>query len=433
MKFKLILPILLAFFIFQATGMSQVPIGWASVDALDQNGTTGGEGGEVIVVNTMAELIAAAGQTDTIIIEVNGMIPVTPKGRFIEVNSHKTIIGKIPGSGISEGGFRVGSGKKNIIFRNLTIRDTYLEGDWDGKDQDWDGIQLKGTCHHIWIDKCTLLRQGDGAVDITNGASYVTISHSIFGENNKASLIGSSDSDSNTESYKVTVHNTWYNETTQRNPRVRFGMVHLFNNYYYNMGGYGREMGYSTSNGYGVGIGVSAKIVSENNVFEDVVNPSQFYDNNSLPGFMSDAGSIFVQSGNILTADPGTGWNPLDFYDYTLLDADLVKDSVMNYAGAEQADPNTSVPYLAERNASHTLWPNPVKGRATISFFIPEANTVEFNVYDLSGRVIKTLQAGFLPAGNHTTPISTDDLNPGIYLLQLKTYAHQSTVRMVVQ
>src|SRR5690606_27573447 len=150
------------------------------------------------------------------IIQVQGIITITPKGRHIAVKSNKTIIGNSPGSGVSQGGFSVGSNQKNIIFNNLIISDTYVEGDWDGKEQDWDGIQVKGTCSHIWIHKCTFLRQGDGALDITNGASYITVSYCKFGQNNKASLIGSSDTDEHTDKYKVTMHHNWFNETTQR-------------------------------------------------------------------------------------------------------------------------------------------------------------------------------------------------------------------------
>lgn len=408
------------------------PIGWASVNANGQDGTTGGEGGAVITVTNMTQLASAANQTGPLIIQIEGMIPITPKGRHIEVRSDKSIIGIGPGAGISQGGFRVGSNMKNIIFKNLTIQDTYVDGDWDGKEQDWDGIQIKGTCHHIWIDHCTFLRQGDGAVDITNGANYITVSNSKFGANNKASLIGSSDTDTFRDRYKVTMHHNWFNETTQRNPRVRFGMVHLFNNYYFNMGGYGRAMGLSNSNGYGIGVGVGAQIYSEHNYFDRVVNPTDFYDSQALPGAFIDIGSHFIASGTMRTKPDGINWNPADFYEYTLDPAEDVKDIVMAKAGAEEIN-TTAILSAAQSNGLQlNNYPNPFSQQTTVSFFLEHAGNINLIICDLSGRMIQSISGYYDQAGAHKITIQRDKLKSGIYILQAETDTHLETKKMIV-
>lgn len=38
---------------------------------------------------------------------------------------------------------------KNVIIRNLTIKNTYVEGDWDGKTEPWDGINAE-QAHHTF-------------------------------------------------------------------------------------------------------------------------------------------------------------------------------------------------------------------------------------------------------------------------------------------
>jgi pectate lyase len=433
MNNKILLIFITCFLFHNVHVLAEGPIGWASVNAFDQDGTTGGEGGEVVTVSNMADLTLYAGKTEALIIQIEGMIKISPKGRFVEVNSNKTIVGKVPGSGITEGGFRVGSGKKNIIFRNLHITDTYKEGDWDGKDQDWDGIQIKGTCHHIWVDHCTILRQGDGALDITNGASYITISWSIIGQNNKASLIGSSDSDTHTDKYKVTIHHTWYNETTQRNPRVRFGMVHLFNNYYYNMGGYGRAMGYSNSNGYAIGVGVAAQIYSENNHFEKVVNPTDFYDSQTLPGYIIDKGSIFENSGAMTTKPDGITWNPADYYSYTLTDAELVKELVMSQAGAEKVVTNLADGVINNNVFTLENYPNPFTEFTRIIIDVPTRGNANIAVMDITGRVVREINDLDVHAGRNETIINREDLKTGIYLLHLKFEGKSITRRMVIQ
>jgi pectate lyase len=412
---------------------SSGPVGWASVNANGQNGTTGGAGGTVVTVTNMNDLITYCSLSEPYIIQVQGMIPITPKGRHIAVTSNKTIIGIAPGSGLYQGGFSIGNNQKNIIIQNLTISDTYVEGDWDGKEQDWDGIQIKGTCSHIWINHCTLLRQGDGALDITNGANYITVSNSKFGENNKASLIGSSDTDSYIDSYKVTMHHNWFNETTQRNPRVRFGMVHLFNNYYYNTGGYGRAMGYANSNGYAIGIGVSAKIYSEHNYFEKIVYPSQFYDIVEKPGYLKDIGSYFIESGSMVVDESGIDWDPANFYNYTLDNAIDVKDIVMSNAGAEEAQ--TSVPISFAKNSPFnvTSYPNPFSISTNIVFDLPNSGFTRISLKDILGREIQIISNAKLPAGLNEISLEKNNLKPGVYIVHIELNGKREAHRIVIQ
>jgi pectate lyase len=412
---------------------TSAPIGWASVNALGQNGTNGGAGGTVVTVSNMDDLITYTNMSDPYIIQIDGKITITPKGKHIAVKSNKTIVGITTDAGLFQGGFSVGNNEKNIIFQNLTISDTFVVGDWDGKEQDWDGIQIKGTCHHIWVNHCTFLRQGDGAIDITNGASYITVSYTKFSENNKASLIGSSDTDSYTDRYKVTMHHNWFNETTQRHPRVRFGMVHLFNNYYYNMGGYGRSMGYATSNGYGIGVGVSAQVYSEHNYFEKVVYPSQFYDNAEKPGYIIDIGSHLVESGALQVDAEGINWDPSDFYEYTLDNAEDVKQIVMSNAGAGQIQ--TTVPLSFTKNNQFNIksYPNPFSLYTNIVFNLPSSGIVIISVNDIVGREIRTLSNTHFPSGLNQVTLMKENLKPGIYIIQIKFKGNSESHRIVVQ
>jgi pectate lyase len=307
--------------------------GWASVNADGVNGTTGGSGGTEVTVTNAADLERYATANGKYIIKVSGSINLSPKGKYIDVSSNKTIIGLNASSEIINGGLKIRG--SNVIVKNLTIRGTYVEDDWDGKTNDYDGIQITGKdAHHIWIDHVTMRKHGDGLIDIVNGANYVTISNSRFEQHNKSITISGNDNDTNTDKYKVTIHDCWFRGTTQRNPRVRFGMVHLYNNYYSDMGKYGRDMGYSSSLGYAIGVGVSAKIYSENNYFENLRHPTSFIDTTSKPGYVRDSGSYFVNSGSMTTRATGITWKPSDYYSYTLRNASQVRSHVINNAGA---------------------------------------------------------------------------------------------------
>ena len=149
----------------------------------------------------------------------------------------------------------------------------------DGKEGNWnsqyDSISIKnGT--HIWIDHCHFqdgpetvekyfnrkYEHRDGLVDITNQSDYITLSYNIFENHNKAILIGSSDSKVADEGkLNVTLHHNYFHNLVQRAPRVRFGKVHVYNNYYQSDN---KNSEYSYS--YSLGVGKNSKIYAENNV-----------------------------------------------------------------------------------------------------------------------------------------------------------------------
>ena len=171
----------------------------------------------------------------------------------------------------------------NVIIRNIQFESPYdyfpswdpndgPEGNWNSQ---YDSISIKGGTH-IWIDHSSFqdgpetvekyfgrkYEHRDGLVDITNEADYVTISYSTFENHNKTMLIGSSDSKISDEGkLHVTLHHNYFHDVVQRLPRVRFGQVHVYNNYFAS----------DTTNGeyayaYALGVGKNSQIYAENNV-----------------------------------------------------------------------------------------------------------------------------------------------------------------------
>ena len=142
----------------------------------------------------------------------------------------------------------------NIIIRNIMFEPPYdYFPSWDpkdGKEGNWnsqyDSISIKGGTH-IWIDHCHFqdgpetvekyfnrkYEHRDGLIDISNQSDYITLSYNIFENHNKAILIGNSDSKITDEGkLNVTLHHNYFHNLVQRVPRVRFGKVHVYNNYY---------------------------------------------------------------------------------------------------------------------------------------------------------------------------------------------------------
>ena len=216
------------------------PVGFASVNAWGQNGTTGGSGGKTVTVSSASELIDYMSRPEPYIIQVSGTInlPVNNKTdeskHMHKVASDKTIIGlgsnaKITGSGLKIG---INVVKKmtsppsnpvhNIIIRNITFSNY--------KD---DAINAQMFSHHIWVDHCTFTKGADGSVDIKRGSNYCTVSWNHFKGTDKTCLLGHSNSNKaqDTGRLKATYHHNWFDKTVQRNPRVRFGQCHVYNNY----------------------------------------------------------------------------------------------------------------------------------------------------------------------------------------------------------
>lgn len=206
----------------------------------------------------MSDLNSQAGGSSSKVIHVSGQLSGT-----LTVGSNKTIIG-MPGTRIKSGGaaLKIGS-SSNVIIKNI-----HFQGDPDGSA---DMANIDGG-HHIWIDHCNLVDGGDGMLDIVHGANYITISwckmwYTEQTGHQNAFLISHSDSAGDDGKMKVTFHHNWWSENiAERQPRVRFGQVHIFNNLYVATQGF-------TS--YAIRAGYKANIRSESNVYIDFSGQSK--------------------------------------------------------------------------------------------------------------------------------------------------------------
>ena len=295
---------------------SDRPDGFASVDAMGQNGTTGGAGGKVVTVTTQAGLEKYVRMKEPYIIRVKSAIRITPKGREVRIASDKTIIGVGKKGHIVGGGFFIGPGVHNIILRNLTIRDTFLAGDWDGVKNDFDGLQMDNA-HHIWVDHCHFSRHGDGCLDTRMGTTYLTVSWCVFSDHNKTFGCGW-DTKTTTQ---ITLHHTWFRNTNCRAPAA--GQVlraHYYNNRYQNVGAYGHF------------VVQGANLLSQNCLFERVNRP--FWVDGSCT--MALVGNVFIHTGarNHLQGRPF--FDPNRFYAFPLDKAKDLPGLLKKYAGPQE-------------------------------------------------------------------------------------------------
>ena len=294
------------------------PHGFASL----AGGTTGGAGGKVVTVTDQASLAKYAAAEEPYIIRVSGSVAVEPFGSNIVVNSNKTIIGVGDTGEIVHGELHLNPGTHNVIIRNLTIRDSYVEGDWDGKTQDFDAIQMDSV-DHVWIDHNRFTHMGDGLLDIRKDSQYITVSNNQFADHNKALGIGWTDN----VKTQITMDHNWFKGTKQRNPSAdNCAYAHLYNNY----------LSAQVADGdavwtYGNWARGKTRMVIENSYYDGVQHPYQ-----------ADATAELVQRGSILKNVSGrqdawgAAFDPREFYRYRLDPAAAVPALVKRFSGPQK-------------------------------------------------------------------------------------------------
>lgn len=296
------------------------PIGWAT----QNGGTTGGGAATPVTVTTLSALQSQASSTGAKVIYVSGTMG-SGVGTRVNVAANKTIIG-LPGAKLI-GGFDVKA--KNVIIRNMIIQGPGAV-DVDGVDC----ITIDGSSTtNVWIDHCNIYDGQDGNLDITNGANYIAVTWCKFYYTSASSnhqfcnLIGNSDSKtSDRGKLKVTMmYNWWGAGCKERMPRLRFGQVHIVNNYFS-----------CTGNNHCTRAAKEADLLIEGNYYDGVKTPIDLYENNFTGVTMRNNTFVSV-TGN--TAGSGTSFTPP--YLLTITPSANIKTLVMGAAGPTLASPTS--------------------------------------------------------------------------------------------
>ena len=293
-------------------------------------GTTGGAGGQVVVVKNESELKYYMQHNDPYIILIEGTIVLgpgdhhSPQHNMHSIAPNKTLFG-LEGATIKGGGFNIrgtrNDGVGQVTRTNVIIRNLIFDG---GAPDDY--INIEHGASNVWIDHNTFNGpNADGMVDVKREASFVTISWNIIHTNHKTMLLGHDDKHHHDRGYlKVTYHHNYVYNSQSRHPRMRYGRAHLFNNYFENIGD------------YVMGPGIEAEIVSENN---HVWVSGRFTDWYHTTGKVLERGQGSLINRINHDHDPRIktsqiDWGPEDYYTYKLYPAIAVREMVLQHAGA---------------------------------------------------------------------------------------------------
>jgi len=345
--------------------------GWAAQDG----GTRGGalaSPAHVYTVSNRSELVAALdAAAPARIVRVAATIDMTDGRPFadgadqarrgaVRIPSHTTLLGVTPGAGFVNASLVV-SGVEQVIVRHLAIRNPCDVGpEWDPRDGDsgnwnseFDAIAVRAA-RHVWIDHNSFtdapdtddrapIENGkakqchDGAVDITHASDYVSVTYNHFALHEKNMLIGAGDRATGDQGrLRITLKGNLFEHITARAPRVRYGQVHLFNNYHT-----GDRSHPTYAHNYSIGVAHASQLISDANAF-DVAGADKcsqiVRDPGKTPGVFADRGSLLNGQPMQECGFAGTmGWRIP--YAYSPLPADQVAQHVRAQAGPRPSLP----------------------------------------------------------------------------------------------
>ena len=409
------------------------PVGFATLNG----GTTGGVGGDSVVVTTAAELYELMyarenKSTAPLVVQISGTLSGYASKISVKRTANISIIGLGSNAGLNGFGMKVVE-CSNMIIRNLTFADCHVD--------EKDALELD-ECQNIWVDHCTFTdspaydpsgSNHDGLLDIKNGSRNITVSYNYFTNHRQTCLLGHSESQITDTVMTVTYYRNWFDGTYSRHPRIRFARAHIVNNLYTNIGS------------YGVGVTCNAQVLVEANYFENTPKPvliSQVNDpgetlSGDPTGYIKAVDNYTVNSGTVVENLANYHFDPSAYYSYEVVPASIVKTLVMENAGAGALD-TTGQGVLKVSEMIPTdfqllqNYPNPFNPITTISFQIPVASNLKLQVYDLIGRNVASLYEGTKPAGIYSLTFDASNLPSGIYFYCLEAGTYRQIRKMML-
>jgi pectate lyase len=320
-----------------STGPDQCrPVGWATRASRTGGAfdVTGGGTAAPVVVTTFAALQMYASDAQARVIHIDGTLGAGWSGNSgdrLEIKSNKTIVGLRAGTQL-KAAIHI-SGASNVILRNIVIR-----GPGSNDQQAWDNINIEGSSKNVWVDHCEFWDGQDGNADVVKGADTVTFTWCIFGyalaghPHNLSNLIASSDDEpESVGKLDITYMFNWWNGAMERQPRCRYGYIHVVNNLYTSNAAVGASK-------LGVTNGFSCNVLTENNHFISQKDPIDLGKQAGTGSVQQSVGNQFEScTGN--QAGSGTAFTPTYDYKSFMVPAAQVKALVQARAGATLQSP----------------------------------------------------------------------------------------------
>jgi pectate lyase len=417
------------------------PVGFAAVSARGLTSTTGGFGGDTIVItdgNTLYTLLRSLRSdknpnlTPKVIL-ISGTITADDKMVYIKSCANLTLLGKGTTARIFGFGLEVET-SQNIIIRNIEFWDCPV-----------DGIDIRDPeTHHIWVDHCSFTdgatpdpgaggdANHDGALDIKKECTNVTVSWCHFTNHSKTCLFGHTDGETADTVMCATYHHNWFDTTWQRHPRVRFGRVHVLNNLY------------TKNKLYGVASTCDARVVVEGCYFDSLTYPMHIGYDKSPIGYINSTNNVYsnnpipivngiAKTFGVEISNPHT-WNPSADYSYTVDDPNSLPETIKQYAGSGKGLLTTGVESVIVPKSVLAVqnYPNPFNPTTQIQCTVVQEGMTTLKIYDLLGRIVATLINSVKKPGTFAVRFDASRLGSGVYVGVLQSGGQKTITKMLL-
>lgn len=153
---------------------------------------------------------------------------------------------------------------------------------------------------------------------------------------------------------------------------------------------------------------------------------------------------------DVLRSTDGANWTKLGFVQgagnsstvrsYSYLDNNLEPrkyyyklkqiniDQQFKYSSIVSATLNGKADFVLGQN-----FPNPFNNETTIQFTIPRSGVVNISLFDMNGRVLKTLVNGKKDAGSHVINLSVGTLSKGVYFYKMQAGEFTEVKKLTIQ
>jgi pectate lyase len=397
------------------------PIGWATRSGRTGGAfnVTGGGSATPIVVTTFADLQKYVQDNQPRVLHVSGTLGsgwAGTTGDRLEIKaSNKTIVGLKAGT-ILKAPIHISNNAQNIIVRNLVIN-----GPGSNTDQAWDNINIEGGAKNVWIDHCEFWDGQDGNADVVKGADNVTFTWSIFGykkggPHNLSNLIASSDNEPvSVGKLNVTFMFNWWTGAAQRQPRCRYGNIHVVNNLFTKDG---------LQSDYGVSAGFDCEVRTENNHFLRINSPI-YTSHKAGTSAHTVTGNLFeATSGN--QTGYGTAFTPPYEYKSMMVPAAEVKALVQKLAGATLPSPTSCATSTGIEDRPFDSQEGPKVAVANRNLLLRdfEASQVDLLLMGADGRVFHRITA-ILQDGTFSLDLSKIPDLPSVALVSIRAAGNE--------
>jgi hypothetical protein len=189
------------------------------------------------------------------------------------------------------------------------------------------------------------------------------------------------------------------------------------------------------------------KINSNGNILWDKTIPGGNYGESSIYP-TSDSGYIFVDGASLIKTDKigtvqwinvflSTGnYSVKETFDNGYIIAGTIYRYTPYYSTLYliRSDPSEGLEetMLQIPNKCFSIYPNPVSTNATIRYILPNKTNLSLRVFDLTGRLVKTLYSGEQIAGTHNMSLKSSELSKGIYFVTLQTNSVTKTQKLTI-